>query len=135
MVWRPLNGSAILMIQSKNSHNFCKMHAQSRFSRRKSHLKSPNFFGDGFCLAAPTFLCKEALQLALCSFQTRLRQPGLSQDHKRCCRTVTQFLKFPANDSHFSISYLYVLVLRWHLANHSAWPDIKIFLSYLWSLQ
>lgn len=127
MVWGPLNGSVIVMFQSMNSHNLCKMHAQSHFSKRKSHLKSPDFFGDSIRLAAPTFLCREALQLVLCSFQTGLRQPGLPQDHKRCWRTVTQFLKFPASDSHISISYLYGLVLRWHLANRSAWPGIKIF--------
>lgn len=88
-----------------------------------SHLKSPIFFGDSIHLAGPTFLCREALQLALWSFQTGLRQPGPPQDHKRCWRTVTEFLKFPANDSHVSISYLYIMVLRLHLANSSAWPD------------
>lgn len=75
-----LNGSAILMIQAENSHNLCKTHAQMHFPKL-SHLKSPHFFGDSICLAAPTFLCTEALALSL--FQTRLRQPGLPQDHKR----------------------------------------------------
>ena len=69
MAWRPMTRSVIVIFQSLNSHNLCKMRAQSRFSERKSHLKCPNFFEDSIHLTAPTFLCREALQLALCSKQ------------------------------------------------------------------
>lgn len=36
---------------------------------KPSHLKSPHFSGNSISLAAPRFLCREALQLALCSRQ------------------------------------------------------------------